>query len=99
MSFQEIIEKKESECRKKKHEKAQEIGAIEMHNGGVFGEINCAHPLAISPFSIIFDAERLPLCVGLLSIQSHRHYDRIASHARENYIRIFRDPIKRCLLF
>jgi len=43
---------------KKKHEKAQEIGAIEMHNGGVFGEINCAHPLATSPFSIIFDAER-----------------------------------------
>ena len=57
MSFQEIIKKKESEC-KKKHEKAQEIGAIEMHNGGVFGEINCAHLLAVSPFSIFFDVER-----------------------------------------
>jgi len=44
---------------KKKYGKAQEIGTIEMHNGGVFGEINCAHPLAVSsPFSIFFDAEK-----------------------------------------
>lgn len=66
-----------------------------------FGEINYAH-LAISPpFPHFLRCEReiRDHRAGLLSIQSHGYYDRIASRARENCIRMFRDSIKGRLPF